>query len=84
LHNKYSITIFAHNLIARIIVNEIDWELRAKNRRIENKALKKRIKELTISRDSWKAKFMEQKDVLTESQIKLETGKKNIQKVLKV
>jgi hypothetical protein len=64
------------------VLNE--WETRAKERRIENKALKKRIKELTLSRDSWKAKFMEQKEVLTESQIKLEIVKKNIQKILKV
>ena len=34
----------------------IDWKDRAKNRRIENKSLKKRIKELTISRDNWKIK----------------------------
>jgi hypothetical protein len=34
----------------------INWKDRAKNRRIENKALKKRIKELTISRDKWKIK----------------------------
>lgn len=34
----------------------IDWEERAKIRRKENKALKKRIKELTTSRDKWKEK----------------------------
>lgn len=34
----------------------INWEDRAKNRRIENKALKKRIKELTESRNKWKDK----------------------------
>lgn len=37
----------------------IDWEYRAKNRRIENKALKKRIKELSTSRDNWKEKAQE-------------------------
>lgn len=66
------------------MTNEIDWELRAKERRIENKALKKRIKELTISRDSWKTKYMEQKEIFTESQMKLETVKKNIQKIVQV
>lgn len=68
----------------RIMAVLNEWETRAKERRIENKALKKRIKELTLSRDSWKAKFMEQKEVLTESQLKLETVKKNILKILTV
>jgi len=65
-------------------MNENDWEMRAKDRRLENKALKKRIKELTISRDSWKAKYMEQKEVFTESQMKLEIVKKNIQRIVQV
>ncbi len=65
-------------------MNENDWEMRAKDRRLENKALKKRIKELTISRDSWKAKYMKQKEVFTESQMKLEIVKKNIQRIVQV
>lgn len=65
-------------------MNENDWEMRAKDRRLENKALKKRIKELTISRDSWKAKYMEQREVFTESQMKLEIVKKNIQRIVQV
>jgi len=65
-------------------MNQNDWELRAKDRRLENKALKKRIKELTISRDSWKAKYMEQKEVFTESQMKLKIVKKNIQRIVQV
>ena len=42
----------------------IDWESRSKGRRIENKQLKKKIKELTISRDGWKVKAIEQKKAL--------------------
>ena len=36
----------------------IDWKVRAIERRIENKALKKRIKELIISRDGWHDRAM--------------------------
>ena len=56
-----------------------EWELRAKERRIENKALKKRIKELTISRDSWKAKHKSVKMQLNGVQKQIETVKKNLQ-----
>lgn len=38
-----------------------DWKLKALQRTVENKQLKKRIKELTISRDSWKGKSIEHK-----------------------
>lgn len=59
----------------------IDWETRAKERRLENKALKKRIKEITTSRDSWKTKYMELKDVHDETIGKMALIKKNIQKI---
>jgi hypothetical protein len=59
----------------------IEWEQRAKDRRIENKRLKKKIKELTISRDQWKAKATNRKEELDEMKKKLETVKKNLQKI---
>ena len=59
-----------------------NWEIRAKERRLENKALKKRIKELTISRNKWKVKFMEQKDILKTMKNSVETIKKNVQKII--
>lgn len=62
----------------------IEWEMRAKERRIENKALKKRIKELTHSRDFWKNKFMQQKTVFKEMQKKVEVVKKNVQQIIKI
>ena len=62
----------------------IEWETRAKERRIENKALKKRIKELTHSRDFWKDKFMQQNTILKEMQKKVEVVKKNIQQIIKI
>lgn len=37
------------------------WKERAIARRLENKELGKRRKELTRSRDKWKGKYMEQK-----------------------
>jgi hypothetical protein len=49
----------------------INWKLRAQDRGKENKALKKRIKELIISRDGWKSKALE-------SQIKFEDANKKL------
>ncbi len=60
----------------------IEWEVRAKERRLENKQLKKRIKELIISRDDWKVKAMDRKDSLDELNKKLATVKKNMQKII--
>lgn len=60
----------------------IEWEVRAKERRLENKQLKKRIKELIISRDEWKVKAMDRKDSLDELNKKLATIKKNMRKII--
>lgn len=65
-------------------MSNTNWEVRAKERRIENKALKKRIKELTTSRDLWKAKYIKAKDSLTTVQTKVEIVKKNIQRIINV
>jgi hypothetical protein len=59
-----------------------DWEIRAKERRIENKQLKKRIKELTFSRDEWKVKAMKRKERLDELNEKLLIVKKNMQQIM--
>lgn len=61
---------------------KIDWETRAKERRIENKRLHKKIKELTISRNSWKEKAILRKESLDGMTIKMSTVKKNLQKVM--
>jgi len=60
----------------------IDWETRAKERRIENKALKKRIKELKVSRDLWKSKYVKTKGTLMTVQKKVESVKKNVQQIM--
>jgi len=62
----------------------IDWETRAKERRFENKALKKRIKELKISRDLWKSKYVKSKDTLMTVQKKVESVKKNVQQIMNI
>jgi len=60
----------------------IDWETRAKDRRIENKRLHKKIKELTISRDGWKQKAIQRKESLDGMAKKMGNVKKNLQKVM--
>lgn len=62
-------------------MSNINWEIRAKDRRIENKFLKKKIKELTISRDLWKNKYTETRSSLVEVKKKIETVKKNVQQI---
>jgi len=59
-----------------------DWEIRAKERRLENKQLKKRIKELTFSRDEWKVKATKRKESLDELNQKLLIVKKNMQQII--
>ena len=65
-------------------MSNIEWETRAKSRRIENKALKKRIKELTSSRDLWKFKYVENKEILITIQKNVEVVKKNIQRIMNI
>ena len=60
----------------------IEWETRAKERRLENKQLKKRIKEITYSRDFWKVKAMERKESLDELNQKLLAVKKNMKEII--
>lgn len=63
-------------------MSNIDWETRSKERRLENKALKKRIKELKISRDLWKSKYVKSKGTLMSVQKKVESVKKNVQQLM--
>ena len=72
------------NIKERIYMSYIDWETRSKERRIENKALKKRIKELKISRNLWKSKYVKSKDTLMTVQKKVESVKKNVQQIMNI
>ena len=62
----------------------IDWKLRAINRRLETKKLKKRIKELTTSRNSWKLKAIERIETINQQKKYITAIKKNIQKIMQI
>ncbi|MDQ1266420.1 MAG: hypothetical protein QG635_1572 [Bacteroidota bacterium] len=62
----------------------IDWEQRAKERRLENKRLKKKIKELTISRDGWKQKAIERQNIIYENNKKMASIKKNLLQIIDI
>ena len=52
--------------IEYIVKSLLRWKVKAKERRSENKALKKRIHELTESRDMWRARALEKTKVESE------------------
>ena len=58
-----------------------DWKVRAIDRRVENKALKKRIKELITSRDGWRKRAMDSKNENIELVTKLNAVKKKINQI---
>ena len=61
---------------------ESDWKARAIDRRLENKRLKKKCKELTISRDGWKEKAIKRKADINVLGKQLSSVKKNIQRII--
>ncbi len=63
-------------------MSSINWEERAKNRRIENKRLAKKCKELTTSRDGWKTKALDRKKAVVVMKKQVSDIKKNIQKII--
>ncbi|MFZ4741948.1 MAG: hypothetical protein ACOYLE_12365 [Bacteroidales bacterium] len=58
-----------------------EWKDKALQRTIENKQLKKRIKELKNSRDSWKEKSVEYKLRADKMELHLKKTKKLIEKI---
>lgn len=60
------------------------WKERAIVRRAENKALKKRIKELTISRDGWKVKYTSVKQIKDLFENELKSIKKKLNEIIKI
>lgn len=62
----------------------INWKERAINRRIEIKTLKKRIKELTISRDKWHERSNNYKKENDELKAKLKAVKKKINQITEI
>ena len=69
-------------LLERIYMLKIDWKTRAIDRRLENKKLKKKCKELTVSRDGWKEKAIKRKADVNVLNKQLSVVKKNIQKIV--
>lgn len=61
----------------------IDWKTRAQERRLENKALKKRHKELIISRDGWKEKALKSQQGLEAANKKLKSLEASFKKNFK-
>lgn len=60
------------------------WKERAIIRRAENKELKKRIKELTISRDGWKIKYMSVKQIKNLFENELKNIKKKLNEIVRI
>ncbi|MBC6367268.1 hypothetical protein [Algoriphagus sp. AK58] len=58
------------------------WKERAISRRLENKELNKRRKELIKSRDGWKEKYMVQKEKADKLEHDLELIKKKLIEIL--
>lgn len=58
------------------------WKSKSVKRNAENKELKKRIKELTNSRDNWKEKYKRKRDASNLLRKKIEAIKKKIEKIL--
>ena len=60
------------------------WKERAIIRRAENKALKKRIKELTKSRDGWKTKYVSVKQIKNLFENELKSIKKKLNEIIRI
>jgi len=58
------------------------WKQRAIGRRMENKAIKKRVKELIISRDGWKTKYIKSKEKKVFYENELKTLKKKLNDII--
>ena len=58
------------------------WKERAISRRLENKELNKRRKELIKSRDSWKQKYNIQKEKADKLEHELELIKKKLNEII--
>ena len=59
-----------------------NWREKAIQRRLENKELKKRIKELKKSRNSWKVKFQQVSNVNKKIKHEIDLIKKSLLKIL--
>lgn len=58
------------------------WRDKAVSRREENKALIKRIREITTGREAWKAKAMSFKEEIKRQNLELDSIKKKLKKII--
>jgi hypothetical protein len=63
-------------------LNNADWKQKSIKRGKEAKALNKRIRELTVSRDSWKDKYTESKKQCIVWENELNKIKKKLNEIL--
>ena len=59
-----------------------DWKSKSLQRSIETKQLKKKIKELTISRDDWKLKSISHKERADKLEVDLCKIKKKLNEII--
>ena len=59
-----------------------DWKSKSLQRSIETKQLKKKIKELTISRDDWKVKSISHKERADKLEVDLCKIKKKLNEII--
>ena len=62
--------------------NTIFWKTKSVQRNAENKALRKRIKEVIEGRDNWKKKYNKAKDEAGKYKKEITYIKKKIEKIL--
>jgi hypothetical protein len=62
----------------------IDWESRAKDHRIKNKRLSKKVVETTSSREFWKKKAMDRAIEIKELKKNLLMIKKNMKQIIEL
>ena len=61
---------------------ENQWKIKAIERQIENKDLRKRLKESKTSRDQWKHKAFERIEEIRILEIEIDRIKKNLKKII--
>lgn len=69
--------------MTKIDYNALYWKSKSVQRNAENKELKKRIKELTNSRDGWKEKYKAKRDTAELLKKEIDLFKKKTEDILK-
>lgn len=62
--------------------DSLNWRQKALARRVENKELRKRIKELKASRDNWKNKYLTHKEKSDFLEFEIQKIKKKLVEII--